>query len=96
MLSGWQIQAMKEAEDARIWEELNAPDPFEAQMKKAAVGIREAENFLDISTNRLMDALTELEGTPMQAKIESFYDQLEEIRIDLRIIASNYERGLRE
>ena len=94
-MTGWQIQAMKEAQDAAAWEAINQ-NPFESQMKKAAVGIREAENFLDISTNRLMDALVELEGTPMKAKIESYFDQLEEIRIDLRIIASNYERGERE
>lgn len=96
MLSGWQVQAMKEAEDARIWEELNAPDPYEEQMKKSAVDIQDAANFLNIVTDRLMDAMSELDETPMKAKIESFYDQLEEIRIDLRIIASSYERGLRE
>ena len=96
MLSGWQVQAMKEAEDARIWEELNAPDPYEQQMKKSATDIQEASSFLNIATDRLMDAMAELDGTPMQAKIESFYDQLEEIRIDLRIIASSYEKGERE
>ena len=35
-MTGWQVDAMWEAESARIWEEMNAPDPMEGKMISAA------------------------------------------------------------
>ena len=46
-MTGWEVQALKEAEDARIWEELNAPDPLEPQMKEAARDLGLAAGLID-------------------------------------------------
>lgn len=95
-MTGWQVQAMKEAEDARIWEELNAPDPYEEQMKKAAVEMKVSAELLDRATNYLMGAVSELEETPMQDVLASLLDEIEERRILIKRMAENYERGVRE
>ena len=96
MLSGWQVQEMKEAEDARIWEELNAPDPFEDQMKKAAVMMRLAVSLMDKATDQLTDAVSELDETPMQDVLASLLDEVEDRRCIIKGMAEKYERGLRE
>lgn len=95
-MTGWQVQAMKEAEDARIWEELNAPDPYEEQMKKAAVEMKVSAELLDRATNYLTGAVSELEETPMQDVLASLLDEIEERRILIKRMAENYERGVRE
>ena len=96
MLSGWQVQAMKEAEDARIWEELNAPDPCEKQLKLASVSLIQAKQYLSNAVVRLADAMAELFDTPMEAKIGSFLDSVEDIECDLQSLAEKYGRGERE
>ena len=95
-MTGWEVQALKEAEDARIWEEINAPDPAEKQMESAAVAIKEAANFLDIATDRLCEAQADLYDTPMESVVEDFVNRIEDIRFELKELASKYERGRRE
>ena len=96
MLSGWQVQAMKEAEDARIWEEMNAPDPCEKQLKTASVSLIEAVHLLSSVETRIADAMCELFDTPMEHKIGSYLDSLEDIGCDLKSLAEKYGRGERE
>ena len=95
-MNGWQVQAMWEADAAAEWERLNAPDPCEKQMKSAAVDITEASHFVDIAEDRLGEATAELYGTPMEAVVESWLDQLENIRFELKSLAEKYGRGERE
>ena len=95
-MTGWQVQALKEAEDARIWEELNAPDPCEKQLEAASVSINQATHFIDTAENRLGDAMAELFGTPMEAKVGSFLDQLQDLRYGLERLAELYGKGERE
>lgn len=95
-MNGWQIQAMKEAEDARIWEELNAPDPYEREMELAAAEMNQAISFLDQAETKLVGAVSELQGTPMESVIASILDGLENLHVELHIKADCYERGRRE
>lgn len=96
MLSGWQVQAMKEAEDARIWEELNAPDPAEGLMQEAAQDMKMAVDLMDKAEDCLANAISELDGTPMEYKVTAFLDALMDLRIDIRIMAEKFEKGVRE
>lgn len=95
-MTGWQVQAMKEADDARIWEELNAPDPYEKVLKDAATDLEKAVASIRVVLDRLEDASSVLSETPMQAKIDSYIDSLDEIKYDLWAIQSHWERGERE
>ena len=95
-MTGWEVQALKESEDARIWEELNAPDPFERQMKSASISIKEAADFLNICTDRLVDAGCDLDETPMRNRIDSLCEVLEEYRCELKQLAEMYRKGVRE
>lgn len=95
-MTGWEVQALKEAEDARIWEELNAPDPYEKVLKNAATDLDKAVTEIRIVVDRLSDASSVLCETPMQAKIDSFIDSIEDIKYDLWSIKLRWERGERE
>ena len=95
-MTGLEVQAMKEAEDARIWEELNTPDPAEKPMKEAAVDLKSAEILLDSCMNYLGSAIASLNGTPMEAKVGSYLDDIEKIWWDIKRLAEKYERGERE
>ena len=87
---------MKEAEDARIWEELNAPDPLEAQMKEAARDLRDAVNLMDKAENELSAAVYDLEETELEDAMSDLLEKLMEFRYEVQEIAEKYERGERE
>ena len=95
-MTGWQVQAMKEAEDARIWEKLNAPDQYDKVLKDAAKDLEKALTAFETVIDRLADASSVLSETPMQAKIDSFIDSLEDLKYDLCVIKIHWERGERE
>lgn len=95
-MSDWQIDLMVENDRARAWEELNAPDPYEKVLKTAANDLISALSYLNVVTDRLADASSDLSETPMQAKIDSFIDSLESIGCDLSEIKGHWERGERE
>ena len=96
MVNAWQLDLMKDQQDGKEWEKLNAPDPCAEALKNASVGIREAEGFLGVAVDRMNDSAAFLNDTPMQAKILSLMDQIEEIGCDLRAMYGKYEKGVRE
>lgn len=95
-MNGWQVQAMKEAEDARIWEELNEPDPAERQMKVAAVEIEKGLKKINDGLDALADAMISLADTPMQYKVGSYMEGIESLVSELGVLKEHYERGERE
>ena len=95
-MNAWQLDAYKGAMDSQAWEALNAPDPCARQLKTCSVSIKEATQFICIAETRLADAMTEVFDTPMEAKIGSFLDDLQDLRCDLKALAEIYERGERE
>ena len=95
-LSGWQVQAMWEADAAAEWERLNAPDPAEKYLKEAAGDMGKAIDLMDKAENFMVDAISDLDGLPMADKVSSMLDALMDLRIDIRVLKEKYERGERE
>lgn len=95
-MNAWQLDLMKDQQDGEEWDKLNAPDPCAEALKNASVGIREAEWHLSKAVDMVNDAAAFLNDTPMQAKVLSLMDQIEEIECDLRAMYQKYERGVRE
>ena len=94
-MNGWQLQAMKEAVDAQAWEEMNS-DPCEKQLKEAAVGMSQAVNLIDEAEDSLLDAVNALDGTPMMDKVGALLETLLDLKIDIRLMAEKYAKGVRE
>ena len=94
-MKGWQVQAMYGAESARIWEEMNAPDPCERQLIEAAASLQVAVKHLDKATDWLAEAASELMGTPMEDVVNSYTLQLENFLCDLKKLREKYGRGER-
>ena len=95
-MNDWQIQSVKDQIDYVAWSLLNASDPAEQLLKQASVKLNETAGFLNISTDRLLEASEILKGTPMQDKLLSFINSIEDIESDLRALKNKYERGERE
>ena len=87
---------MKEAEDARIWEELNAPDPLEPQMKEAARDLGLAAGLIDKAEDEISAAVYDLSDTDLESVMSDLLDQLMDFRYTVEKIAENYRKGVRE
>ena len=95
-MTGLEVQALKEAEDARIWEEINAPDPAVGNMVEAAESMKQAEDFISKAEGYLMDAVNSLDGFPMADRVESLENDLEDLLYSIQVMREKYERGWRE
>jgi division protein CdvB (Snf7/Vps24/ESCRT-III family) len=87
---------MEEEARNQMWEDMNAPDPYELVLRRAAKELEKAISLLDSSIDRLYDAESDLSETPMQSKVESFIDEVTGIKSDLMKIRESWERGERE
>lgn len=90
------LDYMVEQAAAQEWERITAPDPYEKQMKDAALEMRLTDEMLDKATDYLADAVEALKDTPMEDRVASFLNTLEDLRIDLGMLEKKYERGRRE
>lgn len=95
-MTGWEVQALKEAEDARIWEELNAPDPFEKQMRDAALDLSLAIEPIGKAENYLMDAVADVSETPMEEKVAALLEAMEDLECEIKLLQEKYGKGERE
>ena len=95
-MTGWEVQALKEAEDARIWEELNAPDPYEKQMRDAAMEMRLAIEQISKAEDYLADAIASVSETPMEDRVASLLDSLEDLEYSIKVLQEKYGKGERE
>ena len=95
-MTGWQVQAMWEADAAAEWERLNEPDPAEKNMKEAAADMGKALSLIDQAENNMIDAICDLEGLPMADKVASLYDTLSDLHYSIGMLKEKYERGVRE
>ena len=95
-MNNWQLQSVQDQINCLAWAMLNASDPAEQLLKQASVKLNETAGFLNISTDRLLEASEILKGTPMQDKLLSFINSIEDIESDLRALKNKYERGERE
>ena len=94
-MTGYEVQALKEAEDARIWEELNAPDEYEKQMEDASREMRLAIEGLLKAEDYLADAVAAVCGTPMEDRVASLLNDVEDIYFDIKVLADNFKKGVR-
>ena len=95
-MNDWQIQSVKDQIDYVAWSLLNASDPAEQFLKQASVKLNETAGFLNISSDRLLEASEILKGTPMQDKLLSIVSSIEDIETHIRALKNKYERGERE
>lgn len=95
-MTGWQVQAMVEADRANAWEGLYAHDPATEQMKEAAESIKTALSNIDNGLDWIADAIAKLDETPMADKLQSFLDDFESLANNLENLKNLYERGERE
>lgn len=80
-MTGAEVDAIKEAADARAWEELNEEDPHVKAavclLDKAVQALQEAEDFL-------YQAAAEVEDSPETYRIASLEESVEDLEIDVR------------
>lgn len=90
-----EIDLMYEAESARIWEELNAPDPCEKELKESAVCLCSAASLIDKAEEEISAAVSILWDTPMQKGMDELLERLMDFRYEIQDIAKQYGRGER-
>ena len=95
-MTGWQVQAMWEADAAAAWEALNAPDPAEREMKDAADSLDVALDKIDDGLDWISDAVSKLGDYPMADKVQSFLNDFQDLVNKLETLKDHYERGERE
>ena len=95
-MTGWQVQAMWEADAAAEWERKNAPDPAERQMKEAADSLEVALDKINDGLDWVADAVSKLDKLPMADTVLSFLDDFEKLVNQLEELKDHYERGERE
>lgn len=80
MMTGAEVDAIKEAADAMAWEELNEDDPHAKAavdlLTKAAHALQQAEDFLQ-------QAATEVEGSPETHRIAALEEAAENLDADV-------------
>ena len=94
-MNNWQLDIIRDQMDSEAWRRLNEADPCTKQMENASVSLTEAVQFINIAENRLADAMAEVFDTPMEYRIGSFLDQLQDLKIDLKSLAEKYRKGER-
>ena len=90
------LDYMVEQAAAAEWERINAPDPYEKQMKDAALEMRLAVEMIEKAESYLLDAVEDLKDSPMEDRVASLLHTLEDLHIDIGMLERNYERGRRE
>ena len=79
-MTGAEVDTIKEAADARAWEELNEEDPHAKAavdlLTKAAQALQEAEDFL-------YQAAAEVEDSPETCRIASLEDSVATLKSDV-------------
>lgn len=95
-MNAWQIEAMIGKECADEWARLNAPDPFAIQLAAAGKEIMDCVSLMNSAEDYLYHAMEKVAGTPMEYKIGSFLDQVEDLRCDIKTLGNTYSKGVRE
>ena len=90
------VDAMWEADAAAEWERINAPDKYHNQMVGAAASLDIAVDKLDKAMDFIADALSEVDGTPMELTVRDLYDKLDDLKYTVSCLKDKYERGERE
>lgn len=76
------VALVKEAEDARAWEELNKDEP---KREKAIEFLRKAVQALEEAESFLQSAAEAVEDIPETDRIASLYMTAEDFEVDIRM-----------
>jgi hypothetical protein len=80
-MTGAEVDAIKEADDARIWEERNTENPYTAE---AVDLIAKAIALLEMAQDKLNDAANVLGFNPDAYRIESLSDDTGKLASSIR------------
>ena len=94
-MDDYTLDYMVEQAAATEWERINEPDPCESQMKDAALDMRLAIEMIEKAEDYLADAVEDVRDTPMEDRVATFLNLLEDLHIDIGMLAKKYERGER-
>ena len=89
------LDYMVEQAAANEWERITAPDPYEKQMEDAALEMRLAIEMIEKAENYLADAVEDVRDTPMEDRVATLLNLLEDLHIDIGMLEKKYERGER-
>lgn len=95
-MNAWQIEAMIGRECAEAWEKLNAPDPYAIPLAAAGKELLTGVSLVEVAEDYLVYAMDRLKDSPMEAKIGSLLDQLQDLRCDIKTLGNTYAKGVRE
>lgn len=76
----WQLDLMRERENARIWESQQRTEQDYLVMSK----LEAALNAINVAESKLGTAADYAEGTSFEVKIQSVIDSLEQLETDIR------------
>lgn len=79
-----------------LWEEITAPDQYAVQMMNASKGVGLAAKSLMDAVEYLGKAAKILQDTPMEDRILSLANTVEDIGYDLRAMRDRFREGVRE
>ncbi len=91
-LAAWQIELMEANARFQQWEELNY-DPDEGRREEAIKYLRDAVENLFKAWTAILDAETAIDGLPEANELESFEEQVSEIKSGLRQMQNKILRG---
>lgn len=92
-MTGAEIDVMNEAESARLWEELNAPDKYAKQLEEASIDLCASADLIDKAEDELSAAISDLWDTPYESVIDDLLDRLQDFRIEVQELAKHYRKG---
>lgn len=92
-MTGWQVQAMLEADAAAEWEQINEPDPHERNYHEAAYSLDEVVKCLDKALDWVMDAYGCVEGLPVYDRLVSYYDMIDDLKSSLNTDKDQLRKG---
>jgi hypothetical protein len=95
-MTQWQTEIMEENARNTAWEDLNAPDPCEKELKEAARELRLSMEALNSAENYLYDAVSELAETPMADMVQSVVEEMMGLHRVIKQLADLYGKGCRE
>lgn len=91
-LAGWQVDLMEENARNQQWEELNH-DPDEGRREEAVNYLKTAVENLTNAWTAILDAETAIDGLPEANELESFEEEVSEIKSGLRQMQTKIWRG---
>lgn len=86
MMSAWQVDEMLETESGRLWEQMNAVDPNEERYKDADIYLQNAKDIISKAVDYIIKASECVRGLPMEDKILSIANDVEELGVDAGLI----------